>query len=168
RGNEKQAPNVRREGMVPLGDREILERLGDGDTGVVHEQVDRAEPLGDALVHPTDVPLVADVGRKPRGANAGGVELRLEQLELALGPGGYTHRVPRSTERERDGSTDSFGGAGDERDFGHDAIWRRHQDLATEMDARRPGFGSYRRERIPRMGADSADRSEAIQPSSSS
>ena len=83
-GAEERAPQVHRQHPVEGGGVEPVGRLGDLDAGVVDQEVDRTELVGDGLPHLFDLVLVRHVGLHQPRSGAGRADLVDAAFDAAL------------------------------------------------------------------------------------
>ncbi len=107
---------------VPLLQRQLLERPGDENAGVVHQHADVAQGLGDGLHHPGDRFGLTHVGRCAGGLDAALSKLLHQLSHLGFGAGADPDPVTGLAQRERGGPADAFCCAGDEGGGRHEEM----------------------------------------------
>jgi hypothetical protein len=115
------------EDLVPLLDREVLDRRDELDAGVVDQDVHRAERLLGVGDHAGDLGWLGHVGGGVPGLD---LEVGLDPGALGLDVLGFAEAVdgdvrPLRGQGPGDGETDPAGGPGDDgglRGEGHDAL----------------------------------------------
>ena len=136
---EECAVEVDRQHLLPVGEREILQRVHDLDAGIADKDVDAAE-CGDRRRHArVDRFLAGDVHRDPDGLPAGGTDVggdNVRGVEVEIGD-----RDARALagERHRDGLAEAARGPGDDRGFAlqfHHAALPDRNLPAASMPAR--------------------------------
>ena len=110
---------------VPVRSAGLEQRLGQGQAGVVHDQVEPAEREHGRVDHRLDGVLVGHVGRDAdrhvRAADLGGGGLRLPEIEVGDHDAGALGREPLGGRL-----ADAAGGAGHQGDPGGERLRRGH------------------------------------------
>ncbi len=114
---EKDAAQIRVQHQVPFLNRIEVQRLFDGDPGVVEGHIEAAVGPHHLLDEVANAFFVEDIGRDVGGLAAGGADLLLHRASELLPTSAEAHLRALGGKSERGGAPDARGSAGDAHDL---------------------------------------------------